>query len=125
MAKTVQSRKAKGRRLQQLVRDTIIGNFGDLTLDDVRSTSMGAGGEDVTLSAKAREIFPFTVECKAQEGFTKLYSAWDQAASRPGHSIPIVVIKSNKKVPLVTLSLTEFMTLARAYNNDRLNKSRE
>lgn len=124
MATTVQSRKAKGRRLQQLVRDTIINNFGDLTTDDVRSTSMGAGGEDVTLSAKAREIFPFTVECKAQEGFTKLYSAWEQAASN-GEGIPIVVIKSNKKVPLVTLSLTEFMTLARAYNNDRHNKSSE
>lgn len=124
MAKTVQSRKAKGRRLQQLMRDTIINNFPELTLDDVRSTSMGAGGEDVTLSAKAREIFPFTVECKAQEGYTKLYNAWDQAVSN-GEGIPIVVIKSNKKVPLVTLSLTEFMTLARAYNNDRLNKSSE
>ena len=118
MPMTVQSRKAKGRRLQQLVRDTIILNFPGLTPDDVRSTSMGAGGEDVTLSAKAREVFPFTVECKAQEGYTKLYDAYEQATSN-GAGIPIVVIKSNKKVPLVTLSLTEFMTLARAYNDGR------
>ena len=123
MATTVQSRKAKGRRLQQLVRDVIIGNFPELTTDDVRSTSMGAGGEDVTLSAKARELFTFTVECKAQEGYGKLYDAWQQAASN-GEDIPIVVIKSNKKVPLVTLSLTEFMALARAFSNDRY-KDRE
>jgi hypothetical protein len=86
---------------------------------------MGAGGEDVTLSPKAQEFFPFTVECKAQEGFTKLYNAYMQACSN-GKNIPIVVIKSNKKVPLVTLSLTEFMTLARAYDEyTRNNTSRD
>lgn len=120
MPMTVQSRKAKGRRLQQLVRDTIITSFPELTLDDVRSTSMGAGGEDVTLSTKAISLFPFTVECKAQEGYTKLYDAYEQSASNwEGGRIPIVVIKSNKKVPLVTLSLDAFMTLARVYNDGR------
>lgn len=62
-----QSCKAKGRKLQQRVRDLILENFEDLEQDDVRSTSMGAGGEDVLLSPKARKYFPFSIECKNQE----------------------------------------------------------
>jgi len=62
-----QSCKSKGRRLQQAVRDLILENFKDLEEDDVRSTSMGAGGEDVLLSPKARKYFPFSIECKNQE----------------------------------------------------------
>jgi len=67
MAKTIQSRKSKGRRLQQFVRDMILENFDHLEPDDVRSTSMGAGGEDVLLSPAARKVFPFSVECKNVE----------------------------------------------------------
>jgi len=44
-----QSAKAKGRKLQQWVRDQILQRFPTLSTDDVRSTSMGASGEDVQL----------------------------------------------------------------------------
>lgn len=63
------SAKAKGRKLQQQVRDLILETFSDLEPDDVRSTSMGAGGEDVLLSPLARRKFPFSVECKNQQAF--------------------------------------------------------
>jgi len=63
------SAKAKGRRLQQKVRDLILETFSELEEDDVRSTSMGAGGEDVQLSPLARRKFPFSVECKNVEKF--------------------------------------------------------
>ena len=59
--------KQKGRKLQQKVRDIILESFDNLREDDVRSTSMGAGGEDVLLSPAARDVFPFSVECKNQE----------------------------------------------------------
>ena len=59
------SAKAKGRKLQQWVRDKLIGK--GLREADVKSTSMGAGGEDVTLSSHAREAFPYSIECKNQE----------------------------------------------------------
>ncbi len=63
------SAKAKGRRLQQKVRDLILETFSELEEDDVRSTSMGASGEDVLLSPLARKKFPFSVECKNVEAF--------------------------------------------------------
>ena len=60
------SRKAKGRRLQNKVRDLILEKF-DLHPDDVRGAIMGESGEDIKLSHSARKLFPFSVECKAQE----------------------------------------------------------
>lgn len=52
------SAKAKGRRHQQWVRDKIYETFPVLEDGDVRSTSMGAGGEDLQLSPAARRLFP-------------------------------------------------------------------
>ena len=40
-----QSAKAKGRLLQQKVRDTILGLHKTFRANDVKSTSMGAGGK--------------------------------------------------------------------------------
>ena len=61
---TVKSAKAKGRRLQQLVWDLILDTFPQLELDtDVRSAIMGETGEDIKLSSKARQVFPYSVEC--------------------------------------------------------------
>ncbi len=59
--------KAKGRNLQKWVRDLILESFPSLEADDVRSTSMGAGGEDVQLSPAARKLFPYSLECKNVE----------------------------------------------------------
>ena len=44
------SAKAKGRRLQQKVRDLLLETFTELEPDDIRSTSMGVSGEDLQLS---------------------------------------------------------------------------
>ena len=48
-----QSCKSKGRRLQQKVVADVLAAFPHLQPDDVRSTSMGCGGEDVQLSPAA------------------------------------------------------------------------
>jgi len=61
-----QSRKAKGRRLQKEVVSKIQNVF-NLSDNDVRSTSMGVSGVDIQLSDAALKVFPFAVECKAQE----------------------------------------------------------
>ena len=65
-ANTPASRKAKGRRLQQAVRQDLIDRLG-IDPGDILSTGMGQSGCDIYLSPKARERFPFGVECKAQE----------------------------------------------------------
>ena len=72
------SAKNKGRLLQQWVRDQILSRFPSLTIDDVRSTSMGAGGEDIQLSKAARDLFPYTVECKSNARIA-VYKFYEQA----------------------------------------------
>ena len=58
-----QSAKAKGRKLQQWVRDQIIEQL-EVHPEDIESRSMGAGGEDLIMARAARQKFPFSVECK-------------------------------------------------------------
>lgn len=108
MTISVKSRKSKGRKLQQLVRDDILDRFPILEKDDVRSTSMGAAGEDIQLSPKAREWFPFTVECKARASFA-IYPMFEQAAGK--NHTPLLVIKADRKDPLVVLNWNDFLDL--------------
>ena len=61
-----QSAKAKGRRLQQWVRDQLIEQL-DVHPEDIESRSMGAGGEDLIMARAARQKFPYSIECKNVE----------------------------------------------------------
>lgn len=107
-----QSAKAKGRKLQQAVRDAILQSFSTLEADDVRSTSMGAGGEDVLLSPKARKLFPYSVECKNLAKIA-VYNYYQQAQTNCGKHEPLVVIKQNRCKPLAVVDLDHFMELVR------------
>ena len=78
MAIKPSSAKAKGRRLQQWVRDHIIAAFPKLTASDAWSTSMVANSEDVRLSTAARKLFGYSVECKALKAIA-FYKHMDQA----------------------------------------------
>ena len=61
-----QSAKAKGRRLQQWVRDQLIEHLM-VNEEDVESRSMGASGEDLIMARDARRKFPYSIECKNVE----------------------------------------------------------
>lgn len=111
---SAQSAKAKGRRLQQLVRDAILDAYPSLESDDVRSTSMGAGGEDVQLSPAARKLFPYTIECKNLAKIA-VYKYYIQAMGHGNHE-PLVVIKQDRARPLAVVDLEHFMELVK---NDR------
>jgi hypothetical protein len=106
-----QSAKAKGRRLQQTVRDAILEAYPSLEPDDVRSTSMGAGGEDVQLSPAARKLFPYSVECKNLSKIA-VFNYYEQACGHGGHE-PLVVIKQNRSKPLAVVDLDHFMKLVK------------
>lgn len=111
-----QSAKAKGRRLQQEVRERILTAFPELDNDDVRSTSMGAGGEDLLLSPAARKLFPFSVECKNSERLN-IWGALTQAeANCPAHVIPLVVFTRNRTARYAALPLNELLALCRRAN---------
>ncbi len=109
------SAKSKGRNLQQWVRDKILSVL-DLEPDDVRSTSMGAMGEDILLSPKARAKFPFSIECKSHKRFA-LYNHYEQATSNcPDGSEPLLIIKANHKKPLAIVDAEWFIE---RINNER------
>ncbi len=105
--------KAKGRRLQQETRDSILSTFADLLVeDDVRSTSMGSSGEDVQLSPRAREVFPFSVECKNTEKIN-IWSAIEQASinAQKKKSDYLVVFRRNRMKAQVVLEFDVLMKL--------------
>ena len=105
-----QSAKAKGRNLQKWVRDLLLENFPTLEPDDVRSTSMGCGGEDLQLSPAARRLFGYSVECKNVERLN-VYDAYEQASANSGDHEPLLIMKKNRKKPLVVLDAEHFVEL--------------
>ncbi len=106
-----QSAKQKGRRLQQHVRDRILESFPSLQPDDVRSTSMGASGEDILLSPVARELVPFSIEVKNQQR-VNIWSALEQAAS--GEHPPMVVFSRNRSEVYAALRFEDLLHILSA-----------
>lgn len=103
-----QSAKAKGRSFQQEIRDSILDTFNQLEADDVKSTSMGAGGEDVQLSPAARKLLPIQIECKRVKSAKGLYNWYNQAKAHGKHE-PVVFIRADREKPLVLLSATTYL----------------
>lgn len=111
VAKTVASRKSKGRAFQQEIAKAILDMFPELEPDDCRSTSMGASGEDLQLSPKARKLLPIAIEAKRQESLN-FWAAYEQAKSNAKNKyIPVVIAKRNRTEPIVVLSFTNFLWL--------------
>jgi len=104
-----QSAKAKGRRLQQWVRDKLVEELG-VHPEDIESRSMGAGGEDLIMARAAREKFPYSIECKNVEKLN-VWDAYTQAQENSGKYEPIVVMKKNGKKPLVVVDADYFVRL--------------
>lgn len=108
-----QSAKAKGRRLQQYLRNILIEaatHFG-VTSEDIRSTSMGASGEDILLSTLARKIYPFSFECKNAERIN-IWKAIEQAKGNGADHQPAVVFKKNGEDPYIAIPLDSFAIMA-------------
>ena len=105
------SAKAKGRVLQQAVRDLILAKF-DLEPDDVRSVSMGVSGEDLLFSPAARRKLPISVECKSRASIS-VYGHYQQAKDNARGYEPVLVIKQNRDKPLVVVDCVYFFDLLR------------
>lgn len=103
------SAKNKGRKLQQWTRDKLLELVPTLEPDDVKSTSMGASGEDVQLSPAARKSVPMTFECKARKGIA-VYGFYDQALENaPKGMEPVVILKADRKKPLALVDAEYFL----------------
>ena len=102
-----QSAKAKGRKLQNWVRDKLI-EILSIHEEDVESRSMGASGEDLIMAQTARKKFPYYIECKNQERIN-IWNAYQQSNTNSGKYEPILFIKRNKHKPLVVVDAEHFI----------------
>ena len=103
------SAKAKGRVLQNLVRDKLHELFPKLT-EDISSQTMGMKGMDIVLTPLAKKKVPYAFECKNVERFD-LWKTWEQAEDNAENLNPVVVVKKNKKKPKVVIDLELFLKL--------------
>jgi len=73
------SRKAKSRYLQNIVKDKIIKLF-KLNPGAIRTSNTGEGGEDIKLlSLTSKKVFPYSTECKNTQMHLGLYKHFKQA----------------------------------------------
>ena len=109
---TVRSRKNKGRKLQNHIRDIFRSVFKDkLEEGDVESRQMGGSGTDVVLSPLAKKLIPFDVECKNVEKFNINETIKQAKANSKPDRIPLIVFTKNKDDVYVTLTLNDLLKL--------------
>ena len=124
------SGKAKGRRLQNYVRDKLREVYiklwtkaPKLEHDDIKSQTMGMGGEDIVLSPAAKKLIPYSFECKNKERLN-IWQSIEQCEENSNGSIPVVVIKRNRSKIYAIMEFDEWLEIASKYyrrENDRRN----
>ena len=106
------SRKIKGKRLTNYVRDKILKAFPHLKKKDVMVPTDGQNGPDIILSRITKKLCPYNWELKNQQKMATVYK-WHKQASKNTRLTPVVVCKMNTRDPLVILDLDHFMSLIR------------
>jgi len=107
---SARSAKAKGRRLQNMLRDILRDTFPELEEDDIKSQTMGMSGEDIVLSPAARKIIKYSFECKNVERLD-LWKSLQQAETNCGDRTPVLVFKRNHTETYVAFNLDCFIDL--------------
>lgn len=70
---------------------------------------MGAGGEDVQLSPKARSFVSYTIECKNRKAIA-VFKDYEQAKTHKDVE-PLVVLKQNLSKPLALIDAQHFLDM--------------
>ena len=105
--------KSKGRKLQNIMRDELRLAFPSLEEDDIKSQTMGMTGEDIVLSPPARKKIPFSFECKNVERLS-FWATVEQCEANCKEGItPAIVVKKNRKDPMVAMPLNVFIEMIR------------
>lgn len=107
--------KQKGRLGQNEIRDKILEMFPELEPDDVKSTTMGDGGEDIQLSPAARKKIPITIEVKRRKSGMKMQYDWIEQAKRHGKGEPVLFFRADRKDWITMVSLEHYMELLREW----------
>ncbi|MDA1338249.1 MAG: hypothetical protein O2871_02705 [bacterium] len=105
------SKQAKGRYLQNLVRDRIVKLYPVLTKQDIRTSMRSETGADIKLLTQiARKLFPFSIETKNRQEFRQIYNHFEQA-KRHTNQTPLLIIKMNRERPLAIIDMEFFFKL--------------
>ena len=110
MAINTKACKAKGRRLQNRLRDLLREAFPQLEEDDVKSQTMGMSGEDIVMSPLAKRKIRYSFECKNKERLD-LWPSLAQAEENCGDRTPVLVFKKNHSKTYAVIELDHFMDL--------------
>lgn len=106
------SAKAKGRRLQQQLRDLLTEAFS-LDPELVKCAIMGEKGADVmVLGTTLPDPLHIAWECKAVETFS-LYGCWKQTVenAQAAGRRPVLVTRRNNSAAMAVLPLEDLITL--------------
>lgn len=113
----ISSAKAKGRKLQQFVRDALLRVAQSLEPDDIRSTAMGQSGEDIQFSPAARRIYPYSVECKNVEKLN-IWKTIEQCKENANGHTPLVIFKRNGHEVYAALPFSHLLELIKEKDED-------
>ena len=104
------SAKAKGRNLQNLVRDKLRSIFvgNRLEDDDIKSQTMGMSGEDIVLSPAAKKTIPYSFECKNVEKLN-LWKSLEQCELNCEDREPVLIIKRNRSEVYAVVKFDNFL----------------
>jgi len=116
----ISSRKAKGRALQNWVVERLMVYFSFLQEGDIKGAIMGETGSDIKMSPSAKNIIPYKFECKNQERYKSIYTAYEQVDLNKEKGESILVIKSNRKEPLAIIKADKLFHLLQ--ENYKFNK---
>ena len=105
------SSKAKGRRLQNYVRDRLRAIFSSLEEDDIKSQTMGMTGEDIVLSPAARKLIPYSIECKNVERLNVWQCLKQTEDNTHEDCSPALVIKRNQTNPYIMIPLELWISI--------------
>ena len=104
------SRKAKSRYLQNIVKDKIIKLF-KLPPGSIRTSNTGENGEDIKLlSLTSKKVFNYSTECKNSQMHKGLYMHFKQA-TKHNHREPLLCVKKNREPALAIITLDHFFEL--------------
>jgi hypothetical protein len=114
MTKT-SSGKAKGRIVQQDIRDRLLTAFPEFHPDDIKSTVMGDTGEDIQLSPAARKVIPLSIEVKRRKSGLKTAYGYIEQAAKHNTGEPVVFFRADRKPWIVMVGVEHYMDLLRVW----------
>jgi hypothetical protein len=112
-ANTPRTRKAKGRKFQQEIRDTFRKLFSnELEQDDINCTLMSESGVDIKLTPAAKKLIPLDMECKKQQKLA-IWQALQQSQDNitSPERIPTLIFSRSNSKTYIVMEFEKFLSL--------------